>query len=84
MNYVIRLTYMDDKTLNLELPKDEVPKFLECLQKNVAYWAKDADVAFWTPNQQVRYTNINKIAEPAPIIEPKVEEVKTTEETDEV
>jgi len=79
MNYTVRLTYIDDKTLNVSLPEGEVPKFLEKMKKNEAYWTADADSAFWTPENQIRFVNISK-EQPAPA-EPVVEE-ETTETED--
>jgi len=86
MNYIVSLTYMDDKVLNVALPEDEVPKFLEKLQKSEPYWAPNETNAFWTSNAQVRYVNIAKAAEPAP--EPTkvtpIDEAKEEITTDEI
>ena len=78
MNHVVRLTYKDDKTLNIALPAEEVPKFLEKMKKNEAYWTADADSAFWTPENQIRFVNIVK-EQPAPA-EPIIKEDPTPEE----
>lgn len=63
MNYIVRLTYMDGKDVNVILPEAEIPKFLEKLQKNEPYWAPNNETAFWTSNDQVRFTSIAKEAE---------------------
>ena len=82
MNYMVRLTYIDDKTLDISLPDGEVPKFLEKMKKNEAYWTADSENAFWTPENQIRFVNIVK--EQLPPVEPVVEDVKepTIENTD--
>jgi len=76
MNFIVRLTYLDDKSINVSLSEAEVPIFLEKLKKNEAYSAPDSDNAFWTPKDQVRFVNITKEQPP---IEPIVEETPTEE-----
>lgn len=76
MNFIVRLTYLDDKSINVSLSEAEVPIFLEKLKKNEAYSAPDSDNAFWTPKDQVRFVNI---AKEQPPIEPIVEETPTEE-----
>jgi hypothetical protein len=76
MNYIVVLTYIDDKTLNVSLPKDEVSKFLEKMQNNETYWAKGTENAFWTPTNQIRFVNIMKEqGSPVVVEEAKEEEV---------
>jgi len=58
---------MDDKALNVELPEEEVPKFLECLKANKEYWAPNAETAFATSFAQVRYTSITKTPDAPPV-----------------
>ena len=62
MDYIIRLTYMDSKDVNIELSEVEVPKFLENIQKNLPYWAPNNATAFWTPSEQLRFVSIAKKA----------------------
>jgi len=90
MTFLIKLTYIDGKEVNVSLPKDEVPKFLEKLRNNEAYWSPEDDTAFYTPNNQVRFTSINKYVPQPDAVKP-AEEVKETDikpaeevETDEI
>ena len=79
MTFLIKLTYLDGKEVNVSLPKDEVPKFLEKLRNNEAYWSPEDDTAFYTPNNQVRFTSINKYMPPKEEAVKPVEEVKETD-----
>ena len=81
MNFTVRLTYLDDKVINVALPEGEVLKFLDGLKKNEPYWAPNADHAFWTANAQVRYVSVSKNQEePSKEAEGPIRLVKDGEE----
>ena len=81
MNYLIKLTYLDDKILDISLTGEEVPKFLEKLRNNEAYWSPNNETAFWVSASQLRYTNIIQQKDDEAIkVEPKKEEPKKEKE----
>jgi len=66
MNFAIKITYTDDKALDIILPEAEVPRFVESVQKGECYWDKSNQSAFWTKDNLIRYMNLNKIPEEQP------------------
>jgi len=79
MNYIIRLTYMDEKQINVVLPEEETTKFFEKLQKNEPYWAPNKETAFWTCNNQVRFISLvreSELKKAEEIAKAKEEEIK--------
>ena len=62
-NWVVKLTYMDEKSAHVILPKEEIPKFLEAFKAKKEYWSPNEDAAFLTDVDKVRFVNIGKEAQ---------------------
>jgi hypothetical protein len=82
MNFAIKITYTDEKSLDIVLPEEEVSRFLETVKNGECYWDKTKQAAFWTPDSLIRYVNINKLLEDQakPPVEEKIEEVEAIPE----
>jgi len=71
MTWIIKLTYLDGKELNVTVPEEELTKFLEASQKGLPYWAPNKETAFMTHAANVRYINIAQHKEAEPEEAPK-------------
>ena len=63
MQYAVKIIYLDGKDVSVLLEEKQVPDFLEALKKNKPYWEEKREAAFWTAEKQVRFINIQKVAE---------------------
>lgn len=78
MQYILKLTYLDDKEVSIVLDEKQVPKFLESYKKDEPYWQENAESAFLVAKDLIRYVNILKyVAPPVEVkpAEPKVEKM---------
>ena len=63
MQYVLKIIYLDDKDVSIILEEKQVPLFIETIKKNEPFWQNEKESAFYVPLTQIRYMNIQKIAE---------------------
>lgn len=71
MQYILKLTYLDDKEVSIILDDKQIPQFLEAFKKDEPYWQKNAESAFFVPQAQVRYVNILKYVVPPVEVKPE-------------
>lgn len=80
--YQIQMIYKDEKTLNIDVSKDEIQKFFSDINKSQVYIHPETKAGFWTNIQDVRYINIvDKNPDITSNISVEQEEVKTDDET---
>lgn len=61
MEYNFKITYRDDKFINVIVPEQRIGEFLECLSNKSIYWMEEHDSGFWTDLDTARYVMINKV-----------------------
>lgn len=60
MNFIVKLTYKDDKDINLKCNEDQVKRLLDCLNGQKIYWSEDGTTGFWTNLADIRYIHLLK------------------------
>jgi len=82
MQYLLKLIYLDDKDVSIVLEENQVTLFLEAFKKNEPYWQNKNESAFMVPQAQIRYVNIQKVAEKPKEVKPEEPKVEDMPELD--
>ena len=80
-DWVVKLTYFDGQDMHVILPKEEVPKFLECYRDKKEYWAPHEKSGFMTDPSRVRAITFGEaVQQPDEETAAKVDKVAKTAE----
>ena len=63
MKYVIRITYKDDKTVAILVPKDKVQEYFDNLNHGQVFLNEETNVGFWTTVDQIRHIIVQEARE---------------------
>jgi hypothetical protein len=70
MNYIVSLTYFDDKDLKVSVEEKNLKRFFDDLNNDEIYFNQESGCGFWTCLQNIRHIVVYKQPD-----EPKISKV---------
>lgn len=58
MNYIVSLTYRDDKKLNIEITEEQLEPFMEAIKMQEMFWSEGRKNGFYTDLKDIRYLQL--------------------------
>lgn len=63
MDYEIKLTYQDDKVVDIIIPEDDVQEFFDNISNGKIFKNKSTGMGFWTSFNSLRHIIVTPLAD---------------------